>query len=98
MVIKAEAEGGYLGVRVLHPRWVGFRCLIGICLVIVEVERLLTAAVVCARGGTLHHGETQLHVNLRRRSSRDEAAAQPVAGRTLSLADLIGPHAVVLLI
>lgn len=88
----------YLGVWVLHPGWVSGRGLVGVRLVVVEVKGLLAAAVVGAPGWTLHHGESQFHVNLRRSSSLDEATAQPVAGWAVSLTDLIGPHAVVLLI
>lgn len=69
----------YLGVRVLHPRRVSVRGLIGVCLVVKEVKGLFAAAVVGA-GRTLHHCESQLHVNLRRSLSLDEATAQPVAG------------------
>lgn len=47
----------YLGIWVLHPGWVSGRCVIGVSLVVVEVEGLLTAAVVGAPGRTLHHGE-----------------------------------------
>lgn len=90
--------GAYLGVWVLHPGRVGGRRLVGVGLVVVQVEGLLTAAVVDAPGGTLHHGEAQLHVDLRSSSPLDEAAAQPMAGGAVSLTDLIGPHAVVLLI
>lgn len=70
----------YLGIWVLHPGWVGVCGLVGVGLVVVEVEGLLTAAVVGAPGGTLHHREPQLHVNLRCSPSLDEATAQPVAG------------------
>lgn len=38
----------YLGVRVLHPGWVGGRGLVGVCLVVEEVKGLLAAAVVGA--------------------------------------------------
>lgn len=54
--------------------------------------------MVGAGGGALHHGEEQLHVDLRRSAALDEAAAQPVAGRAVGLRDLIDPHAVALLI
>lgn len=70
----------YLSVRILHPWWVSGRGLVRVCLVVVEVEGLLTAAVVGAPGRTLHHGESKLHVDLRCASSLDEATAQPVAG------------------
>lgn len=69
----------YLGVRVLHPGWVGGRGLVGVCLVVEEVKSLLAAAVVGA-GRTLHHCESQFHVNLRRPLPLDEATAQPMAG------------------
>lgn len=51
-------------------------------------------------GRAFHHGEPQLHVNLRRSLSLDEAASQPVTGGAsrLTAEDLIYPHAVVLLI
>lgn len=88
----------YLCVWVLHPGRVSGRGLIWVGLVVVEVEGLLTAVVVGAPWGTLHHCEAQLHVHLRRSFPLDEPAAQPVAGRAVRLADLIGPHAVVLLI
>lgn len=89
----------YLGVRVLHPGRVGGGGLVGVCLVVEEVKGLFTAAVVGA-GGTLHHREPQLHVDLRRSLPLDEAAAQPVAGWAAGLTaeDLIDPHAVVLLV
>lgn len=88
-----------LDVRVLHPRRVAGRGHVGVGLVVEEVEGLFAAAVVCA-GRTLHHGEAQLHVHLRRSLSLDEAAAQPVAGGAASLTaeDLVDPHAVALLI
>lgn len=88
----------YLDVGVLHPGWVRSSGFVGVCLVVVEVEGLLTATVVCAPGRALHHGESQFHVHLRRSPSLDVATAQPVAGRTVRLANLIDPHAVVLLI
>lgn len=88
----------YLSVGVLHPGWEGGCGLIRVCLVVVEVKGLLAAAVVRAPGGTLHHGEPQLHIDLSRPSSLDEAAPQPLARQTFSLADLKGPHAVFLLI
>lgn len=69
----------YLGVRVLHPGRVSVRGLVGVCLVVKEVKGLFAAAVVGA-GRTLHHCESQLHVNLRCSLSLDEATAQPVAG------------------
>lgn len=73
--------------------------VVGVRLVVEEVEGLLAATVVGA-GGALHHGEAQLHVNLRGSLPLDEAAAQPVAGGAARLAaeDLIYPHAVVLLV
>lgn len=73
--------------------------VVGVCLVVEEVEGLLAATMVGA-GRTFHHGEPQLHVNLRRSLSLDEAAAQPVTGGAarLTAKDLIYPHAVVLLI
>lgn len=51
-------------------------------------------------GRTFHHGEPQLHVDLRRSLPLDEAAAQPVTGGAArpTAEDLIYPHAVVLLI
>lgn len=88
----------YLGVGVLHPGGVRGRGLVGVGLVVIEVKGLFAAAVVRAPGGTLHHGEAQLHVNLRGSLSLDEAAPQPVAGRAVDLTDLIRPHAVVLLV
>lgn len=73
--------------------------VVGVRLVVEEVEGLLAAPVVGA-GGTFHHGEAQLHVNLRRSLPLDEAAAQPVTGGAarLTAEDLIYPHAVVLLV
>ena len=38
----------YLGIWVLHPGWVSGRGLVGVCLIVVEVKSLLTAAVVDA--------------------------------------------------
>lgn len=93
-----ERACAYLGVGVLHPGWEGGCGLVGVCLVVVEVKGLFAVAVVRAPGGTLHHGEPQLHVDLRGSLSLDEAAAQPLAGRAFNLADLKGPHAVFLLV
>lgn len=87
-----------LGVGVLHPGRVCGGGVVGVGLVVVDVEGLLAAEVVAALRRTLHHGEAQLHVDARRPPPLDEAAAQPVAGRAVGLTDLIGPHAVVLLI
>lgn len=88
-----------LDVGVLHPRRVAGRGHVGVGLVVEEVEGLFAAAVVGA-GRTLHHGEAQLHVHLRRSLSLDEAAAQPVAGGAAGLTaeDLVDPHAVALLV
>lgn len=103
-MIGSEGSGdlvsawSYLGVWVLHPWRVGGGGLVGVGLVVVQVEGLLAAAVVGAPGRTLHDGEAELHVDLRRALTLDEAAAQPMAGRAVRLTDLIGPHAVVLLI
>lgn len=73
--------------------------VVGVGLVVEEVEGLLAAAVVGA-GRAFHHGEAQLHVNLGRSLPLDEAAAQPVAGGAarLTAEDLIDPHAVVLIV
>lgn len=79
LLTMSEWAWMYLGVRVLHPGWVSGRGLVGVCLVVEEVKGLFTAAVVGA-GRTLHHCESQFHVNLRRSLSLDEATAQPMAG------------------
>lgn len=97
--MNSASNCSYLDVGVLHPGRVAGRGHVGVGLVVEEVEGLLTAAVGGA-GRTLHHGEAQLHVHLRRPLPLDEAAAQPVAGGAAGLAaeDLVDPHAVALLV
>lgn len=95
----SNCKATYLDVGVLHPGRVAGRGHVGVGLVVEEVEGLFAAAVVGA-GRTLHHGEAQLHIHLRRSLSLDEAAAQPVAGGAAGLTaeDLVDPHAVALLV
>lgn len=88
----------HLGIRVLHPCGMACRRVIRVTLVVVKVKGLFAGPVMCAPRWTFDHGEEQLHVHLRRPSPVDEFTAQPVTGRAVGLADLIGPHAVVLLI
>lgn len=97
-LVRNLTDGTYLGVWVFHPRWVRGRGVVSVGLVVVQVERLFTAAVVSGSGRALQHGEPQLHINLGGSPALDEATAKPVAGGAVALADLVGPHAVVLVI
>jgi len=84
-------QRGHLGVRRLHPGRVGGRGLVVVALVAVEVKGLLAVAPV--QTGALHHGEADLHVHHACRAARDPAGPQPIGGRAVRRADLIGPHA-----
>lgn len=88
----------HLGIGVLHPGGVGCRRVVRVALVVVKVKGLFAGSVVRVSRRAFDHGEEQLHVHLRRPAPLDELTAQPVTGRAVGLADLIGPHTVVLLI
>ncbi len=88
----------YLAVGVLHPGGVSAAGRVLVALVVVQVEGLFAVAEAGRHGRTLHDGEADLYIHLRRSAPRDEARAQPVTHRRLRGADLKGADAVALVI